>query len=163
MKAKLLRRIFLLVLPFLSVALHATAQAPNTISTIAGGGTNPSSATQAIIPYAVSVVRDPISNNTYVSSPVLNLIYKITPSGQLSVYAGSGNTGFSGDGGLAALASLNRPTGLVLDSASDLYFADSNNNRIRRVDATTGVITTIAGSSNQPDVFGLFGGYSGDG
>ncbi|HUJ82787.1 MAG TPA: hypothetical protein VLW83_12955, partial [Candidatus Acidoferrales bacterium] len=156
------RRIFFLLILLLSVAFRATAQTPNTINTIAGGGANSTSATLAFLPTPVGVVRDS-ANNTYISSSSLNVIYKVTPQGQMSVYAGNGIAGFSGDGKSATQASLDFPEGIALDSAGDLFIADSANNRIRRVDAVTGVITTYAGSGDQYNGVGFFGGYSGDG
>lgn len=81
-------------------------------------------------------------------------IMRMTPDGRFSVIAGTGKCGFSGDGGPAVSAELNNPSGIVLDSIGNLYFADSNNHRIRRIDKQ-GIITTVAGT-------GLLG-YSGDG
>jgi trimeric autotransporter adhesin len=75
-------------------------------------------------------------------------------NGTLSVYAGTGNIGFSGDGGPATKAVLNNPVGLTLDAAGNLYIADSNAFRIRVV-SPNGIISTVAGSSHD--------GYSGDG
>ncbi|HEY4361935.1 MAG TPA: IPT/TIG domain-containing protein [Bryobacteraceae bacterium] len=72
----------------------------------------------------------------------------------ISIFAGNGTAGFSGDGGLATKAQLNHPLGIAFDSSNNLYIADSNNSRIRMVSAATGNISTIAGS-------GLFG-YGGD-
>lgn len=60
---------------------------------------------------------------------------------------GADTWGYSGDGGLATLAEVNSPTGAVKDSAGNIYFVDSGNQRVRRIDATTGVITTIAGDA----------------
>jgi sugar lactone lactonase YvrE len=74
-------------------------------------------------------------------------IMKIGPGGQLAtVYAGSGVFGFSGDGGLATAAQLNNPTSLAVDPSGFVYVADFQNHRIRRVDPTTGIITTFAGN-----------------
>ncbi|HTW23207.1 MAG TPA: hypothetical protein VMD78_06385, partial [Candidatus Baltobacteraceae bacterium] len=155
-------RVLVLALLLLSPAGWAAAQAPNTITTIAGGGTNPTSPTSAFLPSVTGTVKD-ISNNVYVVVGPLNVVYKITPAGQMSVYAGNGIAGFSGDGGPATSAELYYPIAIALDGAGDLYIADQFNDRIRRVDATTGVITTFAGTSNQYDGGGFFGGYSGDG
>ncbi len=66
-------------------------------------------------------------------------------SGQVYTYAG-GSYGFSGDGGAATSATLHTPQGLALDAAGNLYIADSGNNRVRKVTASTGVITTVAGN-----------------
>ncbi len=129
-----------LAILILSAALWTLAQAPNTINTIAGGGTNPTSPTAAYLGFPSSVVRD-ASNNVYIAAPGLEIVYKVSAGGQLSIYAGTGIAGFSGDGSPANAAKLNFPLGLALDSAGDLYIADAFNNRIRRVDASTGVIT----------------------
>jgi N-acetylneuraminic acid mutarotase/sugar lactone lactonase YvrE len=67
-------------------------------------------------------------------------------TGVIVTIAGTGTAGFSGDGGPAASAAINGPSGLALDSAGNLYFADSGNYRVRRIDATTQTITTIAGN-----------------
>jgi len=74
----------------------------------------------------------------------------------ITTIAGNGEPGFSGDGGNAINARLNTPSGIVIDGGGNIYIADSANNRIRRVDATTKVITTVAGSSEIP-------GFGGDG
>jgi DNA-binding beta-propeller fold protein YncE len=71
-----------------------------------------------------------------------------------TVVAGTGTCGFSGDGGRAASAELNDPSGIVFDANGNLYLADAGNHRIRRVDKN-GIITTVAGTG--------VAGYSGDG
>ena len=82
--------------------------------------------------------------------------YFITGSSNSYIYTVAGNetAGYSGDGGPATSADLNFPFGTVLDSAGNLYIADTNNNVIRKVAVGTGIITTIAGTE--------VGGYSGD-
>jgi sugar lactone lactonase YvrE len=72
-------------------------------------------------------------------------IVRVSPSGVVTVIAGTGTCGFSGDGGPAAAAQLDNPQGLAFDSAGNLYVADSSNQRIRRIDAN-GTITTVAGT-----------------
>ncbi|HET7467063.1 MAG TPA: hypothetical protein VFL29_10370 [Candidatus Dormibacteraeota bacterium] len=72
-------------------------------------------------------------------------IVRLSPDRRLSVVAGTGVCGFSGDGGPASRAQINDPGGIAFDAAGNLYFADSNNHRIRRIDAH-GVITTVAGT-----------------
>ena len=146
---------------FLSAAFPSKAQTPNTISTLAGGGANSTSATAANLPGTTAAVRDTLGN-TYVAVPPLNVVYKINSLGQVSIYAGTGLAGFSGDGGPAASAQLNDPLSLAVDHQGNLFISDSSNNRIRRVDATTGDITTYAGSGDQYNGVGFFGGYSGD-
>src|SRR5439155_453349 len=69
--------------------------------------------------------------------------------------AGDGINTFAGDGGAATSASLNGPNGVALDAGGNLYIADYGNNRIRKVTAATGIITTVAGN-------GVFG-FGGDG
>jgi DNA-binding beta-propeller fold protein YncE len=75
--------------------------------------------------------------------------------GVISTVAGSGVPGFAGDGGPALAAQLNEPYGVVLDPRGNLFFADRLNRRVRRVDARTGAISTVAGNGSQT--------YSGDG
>jgi hypothetical protein len=73
----------------------------------------------------------------------------------ITTLAGTGRPGFSGDGGPAAQARLNMPFDVAFDAAGHLYFSDTFNHRIRRVDARTGTITTVAGRGTK--------GFSGDG
>jgi len=94
------------------------------------------------------------TGNVYAIDVDHNLVVKVSPAGVLTVVAGNGIVGYSGDGGPATSASLAYPNGLAVDSAGNLYIADSSNNRIRKV-SPGGIITTIAGN-------GSFG-YSGDG
>ena len=81
-------------------------------------------------------------------------IVRVGKGGAVSVVAGTGTCGFSGDGGPATAAQLDDPNGIAFDSAGNLYFSDSNNNRIRRIDRN-GIITTVAGTG--------VAGFSGDG
>jgi len=74
-------------------------------------------------------------------------VHKMTLDGQVVTIVGTGEPGFAGDGGPSQLAKLNGPTGIAIDSAANLYIADANNCRIRRVDAA-GVITTFAGNGD---------------
>jgi sugar lactone lactonase YvrE len=80
-------------------------------------------------------------------------IVRFSPDKKLSVIAGTGVCGYSGDGGPAVAAQLNDPGGIAFDSAGNLYFGDSTNHRIRRIDRN-GIITTVAGIG--------VAGYSGD-
>jgi len=162
MRTWAIRRVPVLATLIFLAALRTLAQTPNTINTIVGGGTQPTSASAAFLPDFGAVVKD-IAGNVYISAAQLNVVYKVSSQGQLSIYAGTGIAGFSGDGGSATAAELNAPAGLALDSGQNLYIADAINNRIRVVNATTGVITTFAGSGTQYDGVGFYGGYSGDG
>ena len=69
------------------------------------------------------------------------------PPGTIVTIAGTGEAGFSGDGGAASDARLSFPQGLAIDSQGNIYIADTLNSRVRRVDASTGVITTVASES----------------
>jgi len=104
---------------------------------------------------AVAIALDS-GRNLYIAEEIGNRIRKIAVgSNTLTTIAGTGVPGFSGDGGPAIAAQIHAPKHLVVDSAGNIYFADSLNNRIRKVSATTGVITTVAGSGPA--------GFSGDG
>jgi sugar lactone lactonase YvrE len=98
--------------------------------------------------------------NLYVATSVKggdeqSMLVKVTPSGQVSTLAGTGHSGFSGDGGPGDKAQLSSVYGRVaVDTDGNVYFADFDNNRVRKVDAE-GIITTIVGTGEA--------GYSGDG
>jgi sugar lactone lactonase YvrE len=85
--------------------------------------------------------------NVYASDPGNNLVIRISFNGTLTVVAGNGISGFSGDGGPATNASLNAPAGIALDTSGNLYIADTGNGRVRKV--SNGIIATIAGGSTQ--------------
>jgi hypothetical protein len=92
----------------------------------------------------------------YIADTINNRIRKVDAAGRITTYAGVGYNSVTGDGGPANLAGVSNPTGLALDGAGNLYIADSGNNAIRRIDAVSGVITTVAGQLTNS-------GYSGDG
>jgi sugar lactone lactonase YvrE len=73
----------------------------------------------------------------------------------ITTVAGNGTLGFTGDGGVATRAELSSPSGIAINGSGDLFIADLGNNRIRRVDAKTGIITTVAGNGTP--------GFTGDG
>lgn len=119
------------------------------ISTAAGNGTPGSFgdgglATSANLNYPACVALDGVGN-FYIADLANSRVRKVA-GGIITTFAGKSVPGFSGDGGPATSASLMNPQGLNFDSSSDLYIADTGNNRIRKVDAT-GSITTVAGSS----------------
>ena len=97
------------------------------------------------------------AGNIYISDEGNDVIRKITAStGIINTIAGNGINGFSGDGGLATLAKLNDPSlGVAIDTAGNIYIADDGNNRIRKITASTGKISTVAGTGAN--------GYTGDG
>src|SRR5260370_30728332 len=87
------------------------------------------------------------AGNLYFSDTFNNRIRRVDArSGVISAVAGTGDRGFSGDGGPATRASLNEPYGIAIDRAGNLYIADRLNRRVRRVDAGSGIITTLAGT-----------------
>jgi sugar lactone lactonase YvrE len=141
-------------------AIRKVTAATGTISTIAGTG-NPGSsgdgglATAAKLnsPRGLAIASN---GDVYIGDRSNNKIRKIVAiTGLISTFAGTGTAGYSGDGGLAALARLSTPQGLHLHSSGDLYFADSGNNVVRKIAAITGIITTVAGTGTA--------GYTGNG
>ncbi|MCY3019661.1 MAG: SBBP repeat-containing protein [Planctomycetota bacterium] len=111
-------------------------------------------ATAATLDSPSHVVVD-VAGNIYISQGASGnaRVRKVTAStGVITTVAGNGNEGFTGDGGPAASSSLYYPRGIALDSSGNLYIVDSNNSRIRMVDAQTGTITTVAGSGEQTTV-----------
>ncbi len=92
----------------------------------------------------------------YIADLPGNRVWKRTQDGALTLFAGNGQEGFSGDGGAAADAELDRPRALAVEPDGDVLIADTDNNRIREVVHGSSVIVTIAGT-------GDYYGYSGDG
>jgi hypothetical protein len=83
-----------------------------------------------------------------------NRVRKISALGVIYNIAGNGTPGYGGDGGAATAAMLNNPVGVAVDGSGNVYVADRDNRRVRKI-ATTGIITTVAGNG--------INGYSGDG
>ena len=130
------------------------------ISTFAGNGGSGYSgdgglATEASIGFAGTITFD--KNGNCYFSELNNTIRKISSSGIISTIAGNGISGFSGDNGPATAAEFNFTGGggLACDYIGNLYVADQANNRIRKIDVTTGIVSTIAGSG--------VAGFGGDG
>jgi uncharacterized protein (TIGR03437 family) len=130
------------------------AQTTYTIATVAGGqaygpqgiGDN-GPAVNCFLNGPGGVAVD-ASGNIYIADTGNQLIRKVGTNGIITTVAGSnGSAGFSGDGGPAKSAKLNYPSGVAVDSAGNIYIADTSNNFIRKVTASTGIITTIAGNS----------------
>jgi sugar lactone lactonase YvrE len=92
--------------------------------------------------------------NLYVADLLNNRIRKITPDGIIQTVAGTYASNFTGDQGPALLATINQPTGIAVDQSGNIYFGDSANDRVRRIDPS-GTITTYAGNGNW--------GFAGDG
>ena len=138
----------------------AQMQAVSTIDTFAGNGTAGYSgdggpATSASVHQTEGVATDS-AGNVYIADWTNNVIRKVAAgTGVITTVAGNGTAGYSGDGGAATSAQLKGPTGIAVDHTGNVYIADQANNRIRKVAAATGVITTAAGNGTQ--------GFSGDG
>jgi uncharacterized protein (TIGR03437 family) len=139
------------------------AQVPGyTITTVAGGGSQFSTgdggpATSAFL-YSPAGIAVDASGDIYIvdtgAGGLPGLIRKVSPSGIISNVAGGGTlNGSFGDGGPATSAALNGPLGVALDTAGNVYIAETANNSIRRV-STTGTITTVAGPGSTNGALG---------
>jgi streptogramin lyase len=109
-------------------------------------------ATTALLnaPYGIAVESN---GNLYVGDTGNNRIRRVNLSGRITTVAGNGTCGFSGDGGSAIAATICTPLGLTVDRRGDVYFADENNLRVRKINPL-GKINTVAGSG--------ISGYNGD-
>ena len=151
------RTLFLLVV-LLALAGASFAQTRGTLITIAGGGNQegeniPATDLALSIPLGAATDAD---GNVYIADTGTHRIRRVDAvTGQVTTVAGTGEAGFSGGGGPAVEAQLERPQAVAVDEDGNIYIGDTGNRRIRRVDAGTGIITTIAGN-------GEFG-FDGDG
>jgi sugar lactone lactonase YvrE len=123
-----------------------TITGPYTISTIAGVNTIVEGGAASAQPMSPpqSVALDS-AGNVYMAVPDRHKVYKMTPGGILTTFAGTGQPGPAGDGGPATSAQLNSPRGVAVDGNGDVYIADASNGRIRKVSSSSGIITTIVG------------------
>lgn len=120
---------------------------PNPSPSFVGYSGNGGLASVALFNGPYSVATD-ASNNLYIADVFNNVIRKVDFSTKkVNAIAGNHTAGFSGDGAAATSAQLSNPYGIALDKKGNLYIADALNNRIRKVDATTQNISTIAGTS----------------
>jgi sugar lactone lactonase YvrE len=130
---------------FFSLLAASTAHAQSILTT-AGGGTIDGQLAANIATSAPRGVAFDRAGHVYLSMAGSHQVIRIdSVTGRVRVIAGNGASGFSGDGGLAINATLREPHGLVFDAQDNLFIADLENNRVRRVDATTGIITSFAG------------------
>jgi sugar lactone lactonase YvrE len=100
-------------------------------------------ASEVVLTLVDGVVADS-EGNLFISHRSKNRIRKVDKDGIITTVAGNGTAGYSGDDGPALQASFNFPAGLCLDQTGNLYVADRNNHRVRRID-TSGIVTTVAG------------------
>jgi sugar lactone lactonase YvrE len=136
---------------------HATGN----ITTVAGTGAYGFSGDNG--PATVAMLNDPAgvavdsAGNLYIADYANSRIRKVTAStGYITTVAGTGTFGYNGDNGFATAAYLDDPTGVAVDSSGNFFIADYYNERVREVNASTGLITTVAGSGGTPS-------FSGDG
>ena len=111
---------------------------------------------------SAALMREPFmcafdsQGNLYVAEATNHCVRRVdAATGHITTVAGNGNQGYSGDGGPAVEATMDQPYSLQVDGNGDIYIVDRLNSVIRKVDAATGIITTVAGTGEA--------GYSGDG
>ena len=118
-----------------------------TITTVAGsdsasGDGGPAVDAQLTAPYGVTTDSE---GNIYIPDTENHRIRKVDTEGIITTFAGTGEDGYGGDGGPATEAKLDWPTGVAADDDGNVYIADRNNERVRKVDSE-GIITTFAGT-----------------
>jgi hypothetical protein len=150
-----MRSLFIIGL-ILSVPVLACAQ---TIKTIAGTGKaesngdhGPSTAINIGDPFGVELTSD---SSLCICEVRNHRLWKLDGKNELTVIAGNGTKGYSGDGGPATQAQLNEPYEVRLDTAGNIYFVEMQNHLVRKVDAKSGQISTVAGTGEK--------GFGGDG
>jgi sugar lactone lactonase YvrE len=152
------------ILAAFGVCISAIAQ-QDIITTVAGGGPNGIPAVNANVSVVQHLAYDR-RGSLYFTSTGQNRLYKIDPAGLITVVAGNGQPGYSGDGGPAASAEI-LGWGVAVDNAipANVYLADSFNCLVRKIDQSTGIITTVAGLVNYPTGGAPYPscGFSGDG
>ena len=141
------------------MVLQGVAGAAPRITTVVGTGVetanepNGPRSTNVGNPFGVDLGP---AGGLYICEVSNHRVWRWEPSSdELSIVAGSGRQGYTGDGGLATAAQLNEPYEVRFDRQGNMYFVEMNNHVVRKVDATTGIITTIAGDGTA--------GYGGDG
>ncbi len=143
----------------IGLTFHSLQVGADTISTVAGSGTegfnsDGIAATMAHLNPEAGVVGYLAvdgNKNLYIADPDNHRVRKVDAgTGIISTVAGTGNAGSSGDGGAATSARLNGPLAVVVASNGDLYISDTLNNKIRKVTAATGVISTFGSAIQAP-------------
>lgn len=149
----------LILLAGIQTAVHSSAM-PAEVVTIAGTGVKgytPGSrqATQTPVGEPYGIAKGP-DGCLYICEIANHIVRKLDEStGELTLVAGNGTQGYSGDGGPATQAQLNEPYEVRFDPSGNIYFVEMKNHLVRRVDAATGTISTVAGTGEP--------GFSGDG
>ncbi|MGE0885897.1 MAG: BACON domain-containing carbohydrate-binding protein [Blastocatellales bacterium] len=141
-------------------SISLAAMPPSALITVVGNGVfgtagdgDQAAAAQMSRPWQIAFDG---SGNLYVTDTDNHTVRKVAPDGIITTIAGTpGLSGFSGDGGLAIEARLNAPIGVAVDGSGNVYISEAGNNRIRKVTAADGKISTIAGTGS--------GSYGGDG
>ncbi len=137
--------------------LNGTNVPSSIVTTLAGGkSVEGGQSTNSVFTLPQGVAVDGLGN-IYVADAGDHRVRKIDAAGSLSIVAGNGLAGFSGDGLSAVTSSLNGPSGLAVDSDGNVYVADELNSRIRKLDLT-GTLSTVGGNGATN-----FFGYNGDG
>jgi sugar lactone lactonase YvrE len=118
------------------------------IQTLAGGGNggDGGAATSALLAGPYGVAEDS-AGNLYIADQGNNRIRKLS-GGILTTVAGTGSVGYTGDSASALSATLNAPSAVAVDASGNIFIGDNGNGVVRRVDAVSGVITTVAGNGN---------------
>jgi len=138
-----------------AVAFGGTTIQPGDIQTIAGGGNGlpstgtPPTSAQLALPWDAA---EDAEGNLYIVDQGNNRVLKVTnppysSTAIISVFAGNGRTGYTGDGGAATAATLNGPSSVAFDTNGNMYIVDSGNLVVRKV-STSGIITTVAGNGS---------------
>src|SRR5215471_3453227 len=121
----------------IALILPLAARAQHPISTVAGGGPdNSAAALTHAVGGPVAVAKD-AAGNVYIVDGGQSRVIKLDSAGHLTLFAGNGSGGFSGEGGLANQAQLNTPTGIAIDGAGNVFIADNDNGVIREVPGPT--------------------------
>lgn len=130
--------------------MTASAQS---IQTVAGGGTDDGKLATEIALYGPRGIAYDSAGNLYVVEENSSLVRRIDgKTGTVRTLAGNSGAGFAGDGSPAKNATLNHPGGIAVDRNGDIYIADHDNGRVRKISASTGIISTVAGrGSDRPD------------
>jgi sugar lactone lactonase YvrE len=158
MSRSIYKPLILISLVCLEASGQLWAQSYGTISTVAGTGIpgfsgDSGPATAALLFKPTDVAIHP-NGDLYIADTYNHRIRRVDGTGIITTVAGTGSFLYNGDGIPAVSANLNDPSGIAFDAAGNLYIADTDHDRIRRVDAVTGIITTVAGTGDR--------GYNGD-